>query len=182
MEENTKLPVEAKQKIWFEAEKYTEGKVKAINEEHFNVYNAYIEGATAYAHWKLKYDELCERYKSLDQAMFAMQQEHLKAQTGPVWVKASERLPGWKKRVKWRDGNNHSYATDGEISLFEMEKPNLEGWEWLDESAGESDAVELIKYIRENYKPSKEAWKDKFGIALLSDEGILSMYKQQKEK
>lgn len=47
--ENTQLPVEAKQKIWFEAEKYTEGKVKAINEEHFNVYNAYIEGATAYA-------------------------------------------------------------------------------------------------------------------------------------
>lgn len=47
--ENTQLPVEAKQKIWFEAEKYTEGKVKTINEEHFNIYKAYIDGATAYA-------------------------------------------------------------------------------------------------------------------------------------
>lgn len=53
---------------------------------------------------------------------------------GPGWVKATKRLPGWKTKVKWRDGNNHSYATDGNISLFEMDKPNLEGWEWLDES------------------------------------------------
>lgn len=47
--EKKELQVEVKQKIWFEAEKYTEDKVKAINEEHFNVYNAYISGATAYA-------------------------------------------------------------------------------------------------------------------------------------
>lgn len=52
----------------------------------------------------------------------------------------------------------------------------------LDESAAgrEIDAVDLIEYIRNNYKPSKEVWQDKFGIALLSDEGVLSMYKQQK--
>lgn len=49
MEENTQLPVEIRKTIWTEAEKYTEGKVKAINKEHFNVYNAYIDGATAYA-------------------------------------------------------------------------------------------------------------------------------------
>lgn len=70
------------------------------------------------------------------------------AQPGAKWVKASERLPGWKKRVKWRDGNNHSYATDGEISLFEMEKPNLEGWEWLDESPATFNP-ELFQIIRD---------------------------------
>lgn len=76
-----------------------------------------------------------------------MRGTNLKHQTGAVWVKAKDRLPGWKRRVKWRDGNDHSCATNGEISLFEMEKPNLEGWEWYDESPAaareEDDPQEL---------------------------------------
>jgi hypothetical protein len=53
---------------------------------------------------------------------------------GCEWVKCSDRLPGHKRRVRWRDGNDHYNVTKGEISLFEMDKPNLEGWEWYDES------------------------------------------------
>lgn len=49
MTNNTQLPAEVVHKIWFQAEEYAEEKVKAINEEHFNVYNAYIAGATEYA-------------------------------------------------------------------------------------------------------------------------------------
>lgn len=54
---NTQLPVEVVKKIWFEAEKYAEEKVKAVNEDHFNVYNAYIAGATAYATKLLQADK-----------------------------------------------------------------------------------------------------------------------------
>lgn len=49
MEEKNELPLPVKKTIWSEAEKYAEDKVKAVNEEHFNVYNAYIDGANAYA-------------------------------------------------------------------------------------------------------------------------------------
>jgi hypothetical protein len=45
----TQLPDEVVRRIWREAEGYAEDKVKAINEEHFSVYNAYIAGATEYA-------------------------------------------------------------------------------------------------------------------------------------
>ena len=50
-----------------------------------------------------------------------------------VWVRASERLPGYETPVKWRDGNNHNNATSGKISLIQTAAPNLDGWEWLDE-------------------------------------------------
>lgn len=53
-----KLPVDVRKNIWAEAERYAEEKVKAVNEEHFNVYNAHIAGATAWAGWKVKHDEL----------------------------------------------------------------------------------------------------------------------------
>lgn len=103
------------------------------------------------------------------------------AHTGAVWVKASERLPdSWLLKCV-RFIHTKQTLIDPERWLSEN-KSAIEVVEWLDESAGECDAVELIQYIRENYKPSKEVWKDKFGIALLSDEGVLSMYKQQKEK
>lgn len=53
-----KLPLDLIKNMWADAERYTEEKVKAINEEHFNVYNAHIAGATAWATWKVKHDEL----------------------------------------------------------------------------------------------------------------------------
>jgi hypothetical protein len=52
---------------------------------------------------------------------------------GPVWVKASTRLPGFLIPVKWRDGNDHSHETD-KFPLLHMAKPFLATWEWLDES------------------------------------------------
>lgn len=116
---------------------------------------------------------------------------HLKeAQPGPRWVKCSDRLPGYKLRVKWRDGNDHSYATDGEISMFEMEKPNLEGWEWLDESpaAGkEEDAVSFAQWL------ATERWQPRINTEWARYETVYSdvsvkttgelykLYKQQKE-
>jgi hypothetical protein len=51
---------------------------------------------------------------------------------GAVWVKASERLPGWAQKVKWRveDGE----VLPGENALSDMTSPfSLEGFEWLDE-------------------------------------------------
>lgn len=156
--------------------------------------------------WKAKYDELNTKYdnilatesghesktENVWQSGFAAGHEAAsergkwEAQPGAVWVKASERLPGWKKRVKWRDGNNHSYATDGEISLFEMEMPNLEGWEWLDESAaGREDAVEFAEWLLEyGYEPSFEKkWVDysKTGDNRVSTAELYELFKQQKK-
>jgi hypothetical protein len=68
---------------------------------------------------------------------------------GCEWVKCSDRLPGHKKRVKWRDGDNPAHVTDGEISLFEMEKPNLEGWEWYEESTDGNLTQSRADLIRE---------------------------------
>lgn len=62
--------------------------------------------------------------------------EELKRQTGAVWVKASERLPGWRQSVKWK---SHEGAEVGKHPLFAMTDPGtaeaMDGWEWLDESA-----------------------------------------------
>lgn len=72
-------------------------------------------------------------------------------QPGPGWVPVNMRLPGWKARVKWRDGNDHYNATKGGISLFEMDKPNLEGWEWYDEtneSPAEQPVADELKQLR----------------------------------
>jgi hypothetical protein len=55
-------------------------------------------------------------------------------QTDAVWVKSTDRLPGYTTPVKWRDGNDYSHSTDGEIALINMAKPFLVNWEWLDES------------------------------------------------
>lgn len=57
-----------------------------------------------------------------------------------VWVKCSDRLPGYKTPAKWRDGNDHSQATDRRIPLMDMAKPFLVNWEWLDEATEPKDA------------------------------------------
>lgn len=82
----------------------------------------------------------------------------VKAQIGARWVKCSDRLPGHKKRVKWRDGDNPSCITDGNISLFEMEKPYLDGWEWLDESADTLNP-ELLQVMQDAEKSKEEDLK-----------------------
>lgn len=58
MTPNDKLPVDVRKNIWAEAERYAEEKVRAVNEEHFNVYNAHIAGATAWAPWFVKHNAI----------------------------------------------------------------------------------------------------------------------------
>lgn len=101
------------------------------------------------------------------------------APAGAVWVKASDRLPGLKTPVKWRQGEMEMKVKAVWYMVLDTNSEYLSKCEWLDESAGDNNPHELMefaKYIRENYKPSKEVWKDKFGIAVLSDEGIVNMY------
>lgn len=58
-------------------------------------------------------------------------------QQGALWVKASDRLPGVKTRVKWRLDKVQS---ERKYSLLEMTGPlvDLYGYEWLDESGCEA--------------------------------------------
>lgn len=99
--------------------------------------------------WKVKYDELCERYKALDQAMFQLQQQ-LKDMTGARWVKdkpplihgdyycrckvdgeVKKLIVEFDKNGKWGEATGHDYYEDFEII------------EWLDESAaGREDAMD----------------------------------------
>lgn len=116
---------------------------------------------------------------------------HLKeVPTGPRWVKCSDRLPGYKLRVKWRDGNDHSYATDGEISMFEMEKPNLEGWEWLDEqpAAGREEEdfafTEWVKMSTWGFVRGIgwQKYGDPNPSKYITTAELYELFKQQKEK
>jgi hypothetical protein len=123
-----------------------------------------------------------ERYKTLNH----LYQDEALPPAGCEWVKCSDWLPGYKNSVKWRVSGSDVVRNATLEALLRDRNFYFKSWEWYDESpapaAGrEEEAVGLIKYIRENYKPSKEVWKDKFGIALLSDEGIFSMFIQQKE-
>lgn len=109
--------------------------------------------------------------------------------TGAVWVKVSDRLPGYETPVKWRDGKDHSHATDGKIALIHMAKPFLTGWEWYDEgtAAGrEEDAVEFAEWIREaGIEPTfGNKWVDfnKPKDNRYTTEQLYQQFKQQKEK
>ena len=59
--------------------------------------------------------------------------------SGAVWVKASERLPGWRQKVRWRlDGierkvNDVLYLANGESPAY------LPDYEWLDEQPAAGD-------------------------------------------
>jgi len=85
---------------------------------------------------------------------------------GAVWVPASERLPGWGKRVKWRlDGtemkeNDVLYMANGESPSV------LPKYEWLDETGSQrqqagatwvkADAIKFLKWLAEYYKEEGE--------------------------
>lgn len=62
------------------------------------------------------------------------------AQPGPVWVKASERLPGWRTPVRWRlkgvemKKYDVAYISQAESPAHWMDL------EWLDESATPSES------------------------------------------
>lgn len=117
-------------------------------------------------------------------------------QWGPVWIKASEQLPGYKIKVKWRDGNDHYNITKGTISIAEMDKPNLDCWEWLDESgtpaAGREERglidSEFIEFIdNERWAIIKEMRSDTWWLEIpatkrVAFENVLIAYDQMVEK
>lgn len=58
-----------------------------------------------------------------------------KAQPGEVWVKASERLPGVKTPVKWREGETEMKVKTVWYMVLDTNSEYLSKCEWLDESA-----------------------------------------------
>ena len=76
---------------------------------------------------------------------------------GAVWVKASERLPGWAKFVEWRYENKVSAGKDTVLGIAKRGIEYFQLLEWLDESATtdyqqvkESDAVEFAEWMEIN--------------------------------
>ncbi len=64
-------------------------------------------------------------------------------QQNAIWIKCSDRLPGYTTPVKWRDGKDHSHATTDKIPLIDMAKPFLTSWEWLDEHPNEQPVEQI---------------------------------------
>lgn len=54
--------------------------------------------------------------------------------TGAVWVKASERLPGWKQPVKWRVYGVERKTQTLSYLAYSESPADLPSYEWLDES------------------------------------------------
>lgn len=94
----------------------------------------------------------------------------------------------YEEALKWYADEGNYFGDNGDLATAWKNKMPKKANEALSEGGGEKepnkqiDPVELVKYIRENYKPSREVWEDNFGIALLSDEGIVSMFNQKKDK
>jgi hypothetical protein len=57
-----------------------------------------------------------------------------KAQTGPRWVKAVDRLPGWAKFVEWRHESKVSAGKDTVLGIAKRGVEYFQRLEWLDES------------------------------------------------
>jgi hypothetical protein len=55
------------------------------------------------------------------------------ATTGPVWVKASDRLPGLKTAVKWRQGEIEMKVKAVWYMVLDTNSEYLSNCEWLDE-------------------------------------------------
>jgi hypothetical protein len=91
------------------------------------------------------------------------------------WVKATDRLPGYEKPVKWRDGNDHTHVTDGKIPLINMAKPFLIGWEWYDESPNEQPVEK-----KENEAVSISLMKEKHEAEIALYETRISLYRLMK--
>lgn len=155
------LPVQLLESISNEADEVTDEKASGrVTAYKYGYRDGYFIGATSYAPWKVKYDELCERYKTLDQAMFAMQQERLKAQPCVRWVKASERLPMEAGPITWRwlDKEAAYSGFDGTAFIYDKGGARVDMLyaieiEWYDESAaGREDwvSVEDRPLIRRN--------------------------------
>lgn len=68
-----------------------------------------------------------------------------------VWVKATDRLPGWDKLAEWRFVGKEPTAKETVRFLFNA--ANLDRWEWLDEQPeqGEADAVEFAEWAAEGF-------------------------------
>jgi chromosome segregation ATPase len=68
-----KLPEDLQNEIANKAAAYAD---QAHANDGDDIHIGYLDGAAAYAQWKIKYDELCERFKSQDQEMFSIQQQY----------------------------------------------------------------------------------------------------------
>lgn len=98
---------------------------------------------------EIKYGQLWARYSELVQpeavGNYRITFEGLKRaieealrieqpKTGAVWVKASERLPGWGQFVNWRYNDKIPAGKDTVYGMTNRRPVSLHSLEWLDES------------------------------------------------
>ena len=78
----------------------------------------------------------------------------------PKWIKASERLPSFYKKVEWRnaDGGNIPLGKATVIEMWQKAMANTGFFEWLDESDQPAPSI-----------PSREQMIDKIQECISSD-------------
>jgi hypothetical protein len=75
-----------------------------------------------------------------------------KAQPGPRWVKAADRLPGWAKFVEWRHESKVSAGKDTVLGIAKRGIEYFRTLEWLDESTPAGMEEELKAEIERRTK------------------------------
>jgi hypothetical protein len=110
--------------------------------------------------------------------------EEQQATTGAVWVKASERLPGWTHPVHWRIADGPQ--TNGKIPVCEMSKgvDISVKWEWLYESAIAPNPDELWDEYSEYIDTDIDSCQAFAGSAVMTKGGfkklMVKLYQQSK--
>jgi hypothetical protein len=156
---NNQLPGEIQEQIKKEAEQYGNRPFYNDGSPLYSVpqYSGklgYIIGATEWAIWKQRYDEL-------------------KAQAGTkqfelAFAPCAEDDP--------RSVGSYT-SSDGQSLCFvrELHVPEAHSGTLLIKT----EAIAIIEYLRENYKRRKDHWTDNFNIANLTDEGVYELFKQK---
>lgn len=98
---------------------------------------------------------------------------------GPVWVKASERLPGLKKPVRWRLDGKELSPREVWYMVHDTNSGSLINYEWLDESATAAaplptfwDVAKAFKWAAEYKSEKGEHLMLADGWCLMSDGGV----------
>lgn len=153
MEENTQLPKEVENEIKTKASFHSGHKPDEDSTPFRNgYYSGYVSGATTYAPWKTKYDELCERYKALDQAMFHLQQQ-LKDKTGARWVKANiAKVLEWAEKF-YSENADQLLLDDNVWYISELEEDSEDVRNCREVSAEELADLYLLNHPDESEAP-----------------------------
>lgn len=112
--------------------------------------------------------------------LFQQELSRKTAQPGAVWVKASDRLPGWRTPVKWRFKGVEMKKYDVAY-MSQAESPrHWMDYEWYDESSVEQPVADNVLASYEKF--FKECWPRLIDRAITDEREINSAWEVHKRR